>query len=117
MDIKTLVVGQEVDIASGPYSLTGEVVRITPEGVEVQATMRGCLTRIGDLLHFDKDGRSYITKSLSDPTAVPGSPWAWDGNGTFEAGPWYIEGPISKEEIARRREIRERNDRQQRFSR
>ena len=86
MDTKTLVVDQEVHMVSGCYSCKGKVVKVTPSGVDVQTSQ--------ELLRFDKDGRSYVVElpSSYDSTAHPMSPWGWDGNGTYECGPWYIVG-------------------------
>jgi hypothetical protein len=36
MDTKQLVVGQDVYMFSGCYTLTGKVVKVTPSGVDVQ---------------------------------------------------------------------------------
>ena len=77
-------------VSGAAYTQKGKVVEITPSGVEVQV-------RIGswdadfkpvysdnayELLHFDNSGRSYI---LNPP---PGD--GWDGNGTYEGGPWEL---------------------------
>ena len=88
-----LVVGQDVSMVSGIYGCKGKVIKVTPEGVEVMATAQSHLTMIGDLLQFDNKGRSYVTKlpSSYDSTAHPLSPWGWDGNGTYECGPWELE--------------------------
>jgi hypothetical protein len=109
--VTKLVVGQEVHMSSGVYGNKGKVVKITPDGVEVEITER-TLTHeslvslqagkiaAGDVqttdavrvLHFDTNGRSYVTKlpSSYNPSAHPASPWRWDGNGTYECGPWII---------------------------
>lgn len=71
-DTKTLVVGQEVCLASGPYTCRGKVVEVTPEGVVVQATEQQNITSTGDLFRFDKNGKGL------------------DRWGTFECGPWDI---------------------------
>jgi preprotein translocase subunit YajC len=106
LDTKTLVVGQEVYMSSGIYCCEGKVVKVTPNGVEVQVSRdhREEHVSIGgvellprpsydELLHFDENRRSYVTElpSSYDGTAHPLSPWRWDGNGTFECGPWYID--------------------------
>jgi hypothetical protein len=65
MDTTKLVVGQDVDLTSGIYWAPGKVVKVTPEGEEVQV-MHG-------ILHFDNEGKSC------------------DGEGTHEGGPWYID--------------------------
>jgi hypothetical protein len=73
MDTKTLVVGQKVYMTSGRFiTCAGEVVKVTPEGLEVRATVQSNLTTIGDLLHFDKDGKGR------------------DDEGAHESGAWEI---------------------------
>jgi hypothetical protein len=96
MDTKTLVVGQVVYMESGVYGCEGKVAKVTPSGVDVQT---GVMQNDGtwnahELLHFDDKGGSYVTElpSSYDSTAHPLSPWGWDGNGTYECGPWYIVG-------------------------
>jgi hypothetical protein len=80
MDTKTLVVGQDVHIVSGPYFWRGKVVKATPEGVEVHTKEE--LLPSGDLnlrcgmeqlLHFDNAGKGR------------------DEEGTYECGAWYID--------------------------
>ena len=85
MDTKTLVVGQDVYMLSGVYGNKGKVVKVTPSGVDVQTT--------DELLHFDNNGRSYVTElpSSYNPSSHPFSPWRWDGNGTYECGPWHLD--------------------------
>jgi hypothetical protein len=84
MDTKTLVVGQDVYMLSGVYGNKGKVVKVTPSGVDVQTT--------DELLHFDNNGHSYVTElpSSYNGTSHPFSPWRWDGNGTYECGPWEL---------------------------
>ena len=61
---------------SGPvYTCAGTVLKVTPEGVEVMATVQSCLTRTGDLLHFDLSGKGR------------------DDEGTHECGAWNIVNP------------------------
>jgi hypothetical protein len=72
MDTKTLVVGQDVYMVSEVYTCAGKVVKVAPEGVEVQATVQSNLTRVGDLLHFDPNGKGR------------------DDEGTHECGPWEL---------------------------
>src|SRR5260370_37066198 len=95
MDTKTLVVGQDVFMESGCYGCYGRVVKVTPSGVDVQTPeIVGGLPSIhAELLHFDNNGRSYVTElpSSYDSTAHPLSPWGWNGNGTFECGPWELD--------------------------
>jgi len=83
--LAALVVGQDVSMFSGCYRTGGKVVKVTPSGVDVQTS--------GELLHFDDNGRSYVTELPSSyrSTAHPLSPWGWDGNGTYECGPWYLD--------------------------
>jgi hypothetical protein len=95
VDTKTLVVGQDVYMFSGCYVNKGKVVKVTPSGVDVQT---GVMQNDGtwnahELLHFDHNGRSYVTElpSSYDGTSHPLSPWGWDGNGTYECGPWYLD--------------------------
>jgi hypothetical protein len=68
MDTKTLVVGQKVYMVSGGcYGNTGEVVKVTPDGVEVRTSppsLRNLygmhpatLPTEGELIRFDKDGK------------------------------------------------------------
>jgi hypothetical protein len=85
VDTNKLVVGQDVYMFSGIYGNKGKVVEVTPLGVDVQTT--------DGLLHFDTNGRSYVTElpPTYDPAAHPQSPWRWDGNGTFECGPWTLD--------------------------
>jgi hypothetical protein len=81
MDMKTLVVGQKVDLKSGYYSSSGEVVKITPSGVEVKMG--------GTLLLFDSDGNPR--------TSV-------DGNGTPECGPWELVNPCETQVLVKDQE-------------
>src|SRR5258705_1195217 len=85
VDTKTLVVGQDVYMFSGCYVNKGKVVKVTRSGADVQTD--------NGLVHFDNNGRSYVTELPSDydPSAHPMSPWRWDGNGTFECGPWELD--------------------------
>jgi|HubBroStandDraft_1064217.scaffolds.fasta_scaffold145072_2 hypothetical protein len=95
VDTKTLVVGQDVYMFSGCYVNKGKVVEVTPSGAGVQT---GVMQNDGawnahELLHFDNNGRSYVRElpSSFDSAAHPLSPWGWNGNGTYECGPWYID--------------------------
>lgn len=72
MDTKTLVVRQEVYMSSEAHTCKGKVSKVTPEGVEVRATVQSNLKSIGGLLRFDKDGKGC------------------DGQGTHDYGPWYM---------------------------
>jgi hypothetical protein len=95
VDTKTLVVGQDVYMFSGCYGNKGKVVKVTPSGADVQT---GVMQDNGtwnahELLHFDNNGRSYVTElpSSYDSAAHPLSPWGWNGNGTYECGPWELD--------------------------
>jgi hypothetical protein len=48
------------------------------------------------------NGRSYVTElpSSYDSTAHPLSPWGWDGNGTYECGPWELDDTLFAERTA-----------------
>jgi hypothetical protein len=96
VDTTKLVVGQDVYMSSGCYWNEGKVVKVTPSGVDVQTAH--------ELLHFDANGRSYVTElpPSYDSTAHPMSPWRWGGNGTYECGPWYIDDMPFAERTAKR---------------
>jgi RNase P/RNase MRP subunit p29 len=83
MDTKTLVVGEYVQLESGCYGRVGRVVKVTPDGVEVQTTEGESYTidkkeskvtvhKTGEIWRFDKEGKGG------------------DGEATRECGPWYI---------------------------
>jgi hypothetical protein len=86
MDTKTLVIGQEVYMISGSvYAQKGTVVKITPEGVEVQV-------RIGswnayERIYFDNRGYSYATDNPFESPEI---------NGTYEGGPWGLRIFVSE---------------------
>ena len=66
-------------MVSGPYSCRGKVVKVTPEGVEVEpdsSEMR---------LKFDKDGKECTFDKQEFPNA-----WM----GTYEGGPWELVAQI-----------------------
>ncbi len=100
MGTKTLVVGQKVLLESGVYCNAGTVVKVTPKGVDVQTSLLDLPE--DELLHFDNEGRSFVTElpPSYDPKAHPVSPWGWKGNGTYECGPWHIVAIVSDAEIA-----------------
>ena len=85
MDTKTLVVGQEVDIACGYTVYIVQVVEVTPEGGAVVRTIRPPCPpsdrfgnigfSVGGLLRFDNNGKGYYITETSD---CP--------------GPWYLVG-------------------------
>jgi hypothetical protein len=68
VDTKTLVVGQDVRMVSGVYCQMGEVVNVTPTGVDVEVGGPG-----GEIDHFNANGKGC------------------DGNGTYECGPWDLD--------------------------
>jgi len=76
------------------------VVKVTPKGVDVQTSLLDLPE--DELLHFDNEGRSFVTElpPSYDPKAHPVSPWGWKGNGTYECGPWHIVAIVSDAEIA-----------------
>jgi len=75
MDTKTLVIGQDVHVVSGVYSIKGKVVKVTPSGVDVQT---GVMQNDGtwnahERMRFDTNGKSC------DPS-----------DDTIECGPWEL---------------------------
>ena len=60
------------------YTCKGKVIKVTPEGVEVRATVQSNLTRVGDLLHFDNSGKGR------------------DDEGTHECGAWQLVNPFEQ---------------------
>jgi hypothetical protein len=83
MDTKTLMVGEYVQLESGCYGLVGRVVKVTPDGVEVQTSVgesysinksesKVTVHKTGEIWRFDKDGKGS------------------NDDGTRECGPWYI---------------------------
>jgi hypothetical protein len=74
MDTKTLKVGQYVHLRSGCYGASGTVVKVTPDGADVQTGVKqiGGTWNAHELLHFDNSG-----KGCND-------------EGTRECGPWHI---------------------------
>jgi hypothetical protein len=78
MNTSKLVVGQDVYMFSEVYTCGGKVANVTPDGVEVRATVQSGLTRVGDLLHFDKDGKGR------------------DDEGTHECGAWQLVNPYEQ---------------------
>jgi hypothetical protein len=80
MDTKILVVGQDVYMFSEVYTCKGKVIKVTPEGVEVRATVQSNLTRVGDLLRFNNSGKGR------------------DDEGTHECGAWQLVNPFEQRE-------------------
>jgi hypothetical protein len=107
VDMTKLVVGQDVYMVSGCYWNEGKVVKVTPSGADVQTFYEFNHTD-KELLHFDANGRSYVTElpSSYDSKAHPMSPWRWGGNGTYECGPWYIDDMPFAERTAKREALR-----------
>jgi hypothetical protein len=73
MNTKALVVGQDVYLKAGVYSLKGKVVKVTWLGVTVQiySELDGRIP--SRLLRFDSEGKQRGEDSM------------------FEGGPWYID--------------------------
>jgi hypothetical protein len=87
MDIKTLVVGQDVRLISGIYGKMGRVVEVTSSGVIVQlALAEGPIRPEGpELIRFDANGKAC------DSSDVYKGNMEWNGiPGTFECGPWEL---------------------------
>ena len=70
MDTTKLVVGEKVEMLSGPFGCEGKVVKVSPEGVEVEVAG---FTPYKSPLHFDSNGKGR------------------DDEGTHEAGVWHID--------------------------
>lgn len=79
MDTRKLVVGQEVQMVSGPYGDGGKVVKVTPEGVEVS-------TRVGNKVNWIRTPSGLIEEILHFDTNGKGR----DDEGTYERGPWEL---------------------------
>ena len=93
MDIKTLLVGQDVRMVSGPYSCQGRVVRVMPqgEGMEVWIYPGELGPKMnGMLVKFDKDGNECTFDKQKYPNA-----WM----GTYEGGPWKLTGATRLSEV------------------
>jgi len=69
VNTSTLKVGQEVYISSDPYYSKGTVVKVSPQGADVQDS-------VGEIFQFDCLGNSR------------------DGHRTFEGGSWQITGTV-----------------------
>jgi len=82
MDTKTLVVGQDVSLNAGVYSLDGKVVKIRWWGVYVQIGGRG------ELIRFAKEGKECGVHPLS------------------LIGPMYIDGTLTERKATDRRETK-----------
>jgi hypothetical protein len=96
MDTKKLAVGQEVFVVSGCHYSDGKVVKVTPEGVEVQVA---------------REHRGLNNKGIwTSIWRFDAKRKACDGFGTAEYGPYIIDDMPFEErkaelvEAARRRE-------------
>ena len=70
MDPKTLAVGQEVRMFTGHYTCDAKVVKVTSEGVIVDA---------GDgILRFNNLGKGFYINAPSE-LDIPGGPWFIEG--------------------------------------
>lgn len=99
MDTKTLVVGQDVCLESEIYGLDGKVVKVTPEGVEVQTY--GSISRRmpSYLLRFDTNGNE-LDVSRRERLGFGPSPEnkfhtvLWQSAPEFQ--PWHISGTFTE---------------------
>lgn len=62
-DTTKLVVGQQVELISGAYSMSGIVVSITPDVIEVSTDWARSLFPV---LHFDSEGRGKRNEGTAD---------------------------------------------------
>lgn len=89
MDIKTLVVGQEVWMKSGPYyARKGMVVKVTDWCVEVELPLPEGPIGSKHAIRFDTNGKACDSTDIYD-----GNMWGGpDPNipGTHEFGPWEL---------------------------
>jgi preprotein translocase subunit YajC len=113
--VPSLVVGQEVYMFSGCYVNKGKVIKVTPEGVDVQTGMmqNDGTWNAHELLHFDNNGRSYVTELPPSyrSTAHPMGPRGWDGNGTYECGPWELDDmPFGEREALNKKKAQDYRD-------
>ena len=106
VDIKKLVVGEDVYMVSGCYGCTGKVVKVMSDGVEVRVSTApsavarwSWLTREGtrewrskapdEIWRFDTNGKAC--DSTGTGMFVPG-PWEQGGiPSTYECGPWELD--------------------------
>ncbi len=88
MDIKTLVVGQDVYMVSGIYGNKGKVVEVTPSSVIVQLALAQGPINEPTLIRFDTNGKACDSSDIYN-----GNMWGGpDPNipGTHEFGPWEL---------------------------
>jgi hypothetical protein len=80
MDTSKLVVGQQVELVSGAYSMPGTVASVTPDALEVRTDWPWF-----PILHFDGEGNGK-----------------W-GEGTADGGDWYLADlcPHARIEVGR----------------
>lgn len=81
MNMKALVVGQDVSIRSGCYGHEGKVVKVTSDGVWVD--LHNNPPKLDPIspgvYYFDTNGKGLAHQ------------------GTYECGPWFLEGSPAEE--------------------
>jgi hypothetical protein len=90
MDIKTLVVGQDVYMVSGIYGNKGKVVEVTPSSVTVQLALAQGPIDEPTLIRFDTNGKACDSSDIYN-----GNMWGGPGPtipGTHEFGPGELTG-------------------------
>jgi hypothetical protein len=87
MDLKTLVVGQDVYMVSGRYGNKGKVVEVTPSSVIVQLALAHGPIDEPTLIRFDKRGRACDSSDIYNGNMWGSSPRI---PGTHEFGPWKL---------------------------
>src|ERR1019366_7990352 len=94
MDTKTLVVGQDVYMLKPPYPFwfcidEGKVVKVTPEGVDVQVVD----LQTADLIRFDTSGKETDVSRRDrlgfGPSEDPFYNSLWHSAPEF--GPWHLD--------------------------
>jgi hypothetical protein len=82
LDTQKLVVGQKVEMSSGVMGCKGEVIKVTPDGVEVEVRFR----------QYHKPAPNVVTHTFGAVELLrfdsKGKGLDW---GTHECGPWYID--------------------------
>ncbi len=81
LDVKTLVVGQNVELSSGISGIIAKVVEVTPTGGILQ---KDNFNNPPDMIRFDANGTAIDSRDIgcTDYDGIPG---------THEGGPWVIE--------------------------
>ncbi len=71
--MNTLVVGQDIYMLNGIYIIKGKVVKVTPNGVDVQtgAMQNNGTWNAHELLHFDKNGDQRDYENWGIPELAP----------------------------------------------